>query len=98
MARKKIFISYKRNIEPDAPVAQAVYQALSQDHQVFIDTTLEIGEKWAERIQAEIKQSDYLICFLSEHSVQSEMVIAEIETAHHQCKECGCPAILPVLL
>ena len=94
----KIFISYKRNVEPDTPVAEAVYQALRQEHQVFIDTTLEVGEKWAERIQHEIKESDYLICFLSEHSIQSEMVIAEIETAHHQCKASGCPVILPVRL
>ena len=47
----KIFISYKRNIEPDTPVATAVYEALRQEHDVFIDTTIQVGEKWAERIQ-----------------------------------------------
>ncbi|MEW5938168.1 MAG: toll/interleukin-1 receptor domain-containing protein, partial [Chloroflexota bacterium] len=36
----KIFISYKRNVEPDTPVAEAVYEALRNDHDVFIDTTL----------------------------------------------------------
>lgn len=46
----KIFISYKRNVEPDTPVATAVYNALRPDHDVFIDQTLQVGEKWAERI------------------------------------------------
>jgi hypothetical protein len=95
----KIFISYKRNVTPDTPVATAVFEALRHDHDVFMDTTLTVGEKWAERIQTAIKESDYLIIFLSEHSVHSEMVIAEIETAHHTGKaHGGKPAILPVRL
>ena len=32
----KIFISYKRNVEPDTPVATAVYDALKKEHDVFI--------------------------------------------------------------
>lgn len=94
----KIFISYKRNVEPDTPVATAVYESLRHDHIVFMDTTLTVGEKWAERIRTAIKESDYLIIFLSENSVHSEMVIAEIETAHHHGKANGKPAILPVRL
>ena len=94
----KIFISYKRNVEPDTPVATTVYDALRGEHDVFIDTTIQVGEKWAERIQNEIKASDYLITFLSEESVNSEMVIAEIETAHHHNKATGKPVILPVRL
>jgi hypothetical protein len=94
----KIFISYKRNIEPDTPVATAVYEALRRDHEVFIDQTLQVGENWADRIQTAVKESDYLIIFLSGHSVQSEMVIAEVETAHHHGKAHGKPAILPVRL
>jgi hypothetical protein len=94
----KIFISYKRNIEPDTPVAKAVYDALSGEHNVFIDTTIQVGEKWAEKIQQAIKESDYLISFLSANSVHSEMVVAEIETAYHNGKAFGKPAILPVRL
>ncbi len=94
----KIFISYKRNVIPDTPVATAVYESLRHDHDVFMDTTIQVGEKWAERIQNAIKESDYLIIFLSENSVHSEMVIAEIETAHHTGKATGKPAILPVRL
>ena len=94
----KIFISYKRNVDPDTPVATAVYDALRQEHEVFIDTTIQVGEKWAERIQKAIKESDYLISFLSGSSVHSEMVIAEIETAHHHGNTYGKPSILPVRL
>src|SRR5215208_216593 len=94
----KVFISYKRNIAPDTSVATAVYESLRQEHEVFIDTTIQVGEKWAERIQKAIKESDYLISLLSTHSVNSEMVIAEIETAHHHGKAHGKPAILPVRL
>ena len=64
----KIFISYKRNIEPDTPVATAVYEALRKEHEVFIDTTIQVGQNWAERIQTAIKESDYLISFLSGNS------------------------------
>lgn len=94
----KIFISYKRNVEPDAPIATAVYEALQQEHDVFIDSTIHVGENWAEIIQRFIKESDYLICFLSAASVHSEMVIAEIETAYHRDREHGKPSILPVRL
>ena len=94
----KIFISYKRNVEPDTPVAMAVYEALCQEHEVFIDTTIQVGEKWAEIIQRAIKESDYFICFLSPNSVHSEMVIAEIETAYHHDRAHGNPSILPVRL
>lgn len=53
---------------------------------------------WAERIEDELKQADYLICFLSEHSIQSEMVAGEVEKAHNYWKQGGKPAILPVRL
>ncbi len=94
----KVFISYKRNMAPDTPVANAIYESLRQDHEVFIDKTIQVGENWAERIEKAINESDYMISFLSEHSVNSEMVIAEIEKAHHHGKTFGKPAILPVRL
>lgn len=96
---KRIFISYKRNVHPDEQVALQVFQALSQKHKVFIDQTMSIGTRWAERIEAEIRQADFLITFLSAWSTQSEMVVAEIETAHHLSKsQQGRPVILPVRL
>lgn len=97
-AQSHIFISYKRGAEPDESVALKIFHALSQTHDVFIDQTMAVGTPWAERIEQELQRSDFLITFLSAQSVQSEMVLGEIEKAHHLCKESGKPIILPVRL
>lgn len=99
-SRVRIFISYKRNVTPDEKVATEVFRTLSQQPQydVFIDQTMLVGTEWAKRIEQELHRSDYLISFLSENSVRSEMVLAEIETAHHLSKRNGSPKILPVRL
>ncbi|MBW4470888.1 MAG: AAA-like domain-containing protein [Stenomitos rutilans HA7619-LM2] len=98
-APRRIFISYKRGVEPDEPIALQLFHTLSQHHQVFIDQTMTVGTRWAERIEAEIRQSDFLISLLSAQSVHSEMVLGEIETAHHLSKkQAGKPIILPIRL
>ncbi len=95
--RARIFISYRRNVEPDEPVALQVFNDLKRDHDVFIDRTMLVGTEWGERIEAELRQADYLITFLSASSVNSEMVTAEISTAHKLSKDQnGRPMILPV--
>jgi hypothetical protein len=96
--RSSIFISYKRGVLPDEQVALAVFEALSQHHDVFIDQTMPVGTHWAERIEAELRRSDFLILFLTKDSINSEMVKGEIETAHHLGKQHGRPMILPVRL
>ena len=96
--RSRLFISYKRGVEPDEPVALEIFQALRQDHDVFIDQTMPVGTRWAERIEAEIRRSDFLITLLSAESVHSEMVRGEIETAHQLCQAQGKPRILPIRL
>ncbi|QUY43881.1 AAA-like domain-containing protein [Acaryochloris marina] len=94
----RVFISYKRDVEPDEPVALALYQALKIQHDVFIDQKrMGVGTHWAERIEKELRRTDFLIVFLSTSSVQSEMVKGELEMAHHLAKEQqGRPVILPV--
>ncbi|GAB1540307.1 hypothetical protein NUACC21_29760 [Scytonema sp. NUACC21] len=95
--RKHIFISYKRNAEPDEPIALQVYRALSQQHEVFIDQRMLVGTRWAEYIETQLRQSDFLIVFLSDSSVHSEMVGWEIQKAHELAQlQGGRPAILPV--
>lgn len=95
--RKRLFISYKRSVDPDERIALQVYEALSQQHEVFIDRTMLVGTRWAERIETELRRSDYLITLLSHGSVNSQMVQGEIESAHrlHQ-EQGGTPKILPV--
>lgn len=97
--RQRIFISYKRDVEPDEPVALEVFQALSQQHEVFIDQRMLVGTRWAERIEGEIRQANFLIVFLSSRSVYSEMVEQEIKMAHELAQvQGGHPVILPVRL
>ena len=58
-----------------------------------------VGTPWAERIEAELRQADFLLTFLSAESIGSEMVMAEIKMAHQLAQEqAGRPAILPVRL
>src|SRR5258708_25434405 len=95
----RIFISYKRDIEPDDSVARQLYEDLRQEYDVFIDQTILVGTHWAERIEAELHRADFLISLLSEHSIHSEMCLAEISTAHRIARtQNGHPVILPVRL
>ena len=94
--RTRIFISYKRDVKPDDPIAMHVYKALGRAHEVFIDQTMLVGTRWAECIEAELRRSDYFIAFLSPDSILSEMVLGEIKMAHRLYQEQGRPVILPV--
>lgn len=58
--KARIFISYKRNAEPDDQLALSIYHHLSQSHEVFIDQSMAVGTKWAEKIEQELRQSDFL--------------------------------------
>ncbi len=95
---KRIFVSYKRNVEPDQTVAMQVFLTLSHDYEVFVDQTMLVGTNWAERIDAELSRSHVLIVFLSRDAVYSEMVLQEVATAHYLAKMQGRPLILPVRL
>ncbi|MBD2232106.1 AAA-like domain-containing protein [Phormidium tenue] len=95
----RIFLSYKRGVEPDEPVALDIYAALSSQHQVFIDQAMVVGTPWVEAIKREIAQADVLIVLLSATSLQSEMVQQEIELAYEAANDRhGLPKIFPVRL
>ena len=93
----KVFISYKRNVEPDEPLALYLYHFLKErGHNVFIDQTMKIGVEWGREIQAQIETSDFFLVLLSQASADSEMVVEEVEYAHQRKKTHGRPRILPV--
>ncbi|MBP0018802.1 MAG: AAA-like domain-containing protein [Cyanobacteria bacterium SBLK] len=97
--KAKIFISYKRNVTPDETIALQLYEALKAEHDVFMDREMLVGMSWLDRIKEEIERSHFFIILLSEASIHSEMVKAEIEMAHQWTKERGgMPKILPVRL
>ena len=95
----RVFVSYKRHVEPDEPFALRLVAWLSEfGHQVFIDQGMLIGTNWSETIDKEIAASDYLIVLLTEAASHSEALLAEIETATRCCTESGKPVILPIRL
>jgi len=91
-----LFISYKRNVEPDDPLAAELFKSLVKNHQVFIDRTMTVGQDWVARIQSELEAADFLILLLSEHSIQSQMVIEEVRMASASFRRVGKPQILPL--
>ncbi|NEZ57839.1 TIR domain-containing protein [Leptolyngbyaceae cyanobacterium CCMR0082] len=99
IAQKQIFISYKRDVVPDETVALQLYEALGQSNDVFIDQRMLVGTRWAEQLETNIRQADAVVVLLSTHSVNSEMVLQEIELAHKVAEaNGGKPRILPVRL
>jgi hypothetical protein len=94
----RVFISYKRGISPDEPLALELHEQLGAHHTVFIDQAMAVGTPWAERIDRELRQADVLLLLLSAASVGSEMVVGEVETAQRLHREQGLPRILPVWL
>jgi hypothetical protein len=98
MQRRRLFISYKRDAEPDERVAQQLEQALGGGHEVAIDRQMTVGADWMAWIDTQLRQSDFLVVLLSEVSVHSEMVQLELEKARQLVQQQGRPQILPVRL
>ncbi|HEY9295183.1 MAG TPA: AAA-like domain-containing protein, partial [Phormidium sp.] len=96
---KRVFISY-RSHAPDLSLAEQFYTALkAAGHEAFMaGQSIRLGEGWPQRIEAELKQSDYLLLLLSEKSVTSEMVIEEVRRAKElrDRNSKGKPVILPI--
>jgi hypothetical protein len=97
--RPRVFISYKRNADPDVPVVERVVQSLNDHCEIYIDREIPIGTEWAKWIKNSIKDSDYFIAFLTASSLQSKMFEEEIRLAHmFKSDQDGKPKILPVKL
>ena len=96
--RSRIFISYTRGAEPDESVALAVHQALKDQYDVFLDQRAVVGTRWAESIEAELKQADFLIPFISDLSPSTGVVQETIEKAQNWRGEVQKPTILPICL
>ncbi|MGA1411064.1 MAG: AAA-like domain-containing protein [Prochlorotrichaceae cyanobacterium] len=97
LSPQRIFLSY-RTIEPDVTIAQQFHDALEeQGHYAFMaQKDLQLGEAWPQRLEQELQLSDYVLVLLSEKSVSSEMVIAELEKALRFQEIQGSPKLLPI--
>jgi hypothetical protein len=93
----RIFISYKRNNDPDVRLAGLLKSRfVRKGHEVFIDTEIRIGTDWPKIIDAELAKADFVVALLSPEAVTSEMIAAEIAKARALKKARGKPVILPV--
>ena len=89
---KKVFLSYKRNANPDEQLAHEIRaQLAAAGHSVFIDIDIRTGLRWAEEIERQISECSAIVVFLTAVSSRSEMVQSEIEMARRFQK-----TILPV--
>ncbi len=80
--KSQVFISYKRNVEPDESLMGRLRTVLEEaGHRVFIDQKLLAGVEWAREIHRQIEISDFVLVLLSKASVQSEMVAEEVAHA-----------------
>jgi hypothetical protein len=93
-----LFLCYKRDAQPDQEVVDYLVENLSDlGYTLFIDTeSLRAGENWLERIDQELKVSDFLVVLLSRASADSEMVKSEIHRAYEYRKLNGSPRVIPI--
>ena len=85
----KCFISY-RHVKPDEELAQFLEKFLGEhDHNVFLDTHIQIGTEWVKEIERQIKSSEVFIVLLSKESILSDMVRQEVKLANELAKKRG---------
>jgi hypothetical protein len=83
----RCFVSYRR-VSPDRELAHALGASLTRSgHTVFLDTKLEVGSRWVDEIEREIKAAEFFAVLLSEQSVRSDMVRQEVALAHQLSME-----------
>ncbi len=95
----RVFLSY-RHQEPEAALAEQFYQGLqAAGHQPFMAAeSIELGEGWGQRIDAELHACDYFLLLISAQSASSEMVLEEVRTVKqlHDSRSDRRPVILPI--
>jgi hypothetical protein len=95
----RVFISYKRDIEPDQSVASFLHQSLvSQGHSVFIDIEIPPGRDWEEVISSEITNCEFFVVLLTKASTAPGFVVAETVIAKNREDAVRRPQILPIRL
>jgi hypothetical protein len=94
---KKFVILYRRKAYPDEEVVHMLERTLpARGGEVFVDRHLKIGVEWARSIESRIREADAVVALLSDASMTSEMMEAELEIAYQARQSNGKPKILPV--
>jgi AAA-like domain/TIR domain len=85
-AVSKVFISY-RHVKPDESLAVFLKTHLETNgHAPFVDTEIDVGEKWVNAIERNLRSADVFLVLLSKDSILSDMVRKEIALAHEITK------------
>src|SRR5262245_59068965 len=83
----EIFISY-RHVQPDERLAAELAAYLEgRGVTCFIDTGMQIGVRWIEEIDRQVRACHSMVVFLSVESIRSDMVRKEVAVAHHLGKK-----------
>ena len=83
----KVFVSY-RHVDPDQQLAQRLVAALeASNHSVFWDTKLKVGQRWADEIEKNLRDSQFFVVLVSAESMRSDMVREEVLLAHQLSKQ-----------
>lgn len=95
----QVFISY-RHTDPDQILAEGLKKSFEQaKYKVFVDRQIQVGTKWAEEIERQIKKADVFVVLISQASMASDMVRQEVLWAHkEQQRNLNPLRILPVRL
>ncbi len=93
----RVFISYKRDAEPDESVAAFLSDSVArQGYTVFIDLKTPLGGEWSNLIENEITTCDFFVVLLTQASVAPGYVVAETLFARKCEIHSTRPRILPV--
>jgi serine/threonine protein kinase len=94
----KVYVSHMPGAETDAELMQSFQDYLPQHGiEIVAGGEFATGLEWVHQIESQIRTADVFIALLSDESMESEMVIYDIELAHETAEEQkGKPLIVPI--
>ncbi|HSF29900.1 MAG TPA: TIR domain-containing protein [Candidatus Tectomicrobia bacterium] len=95
--KSRVFLSFKRGIEPDQSLATHLRQVLEREgHDLHTDEDVTVGMSYHDSVQQQIARSDYLVVLLSKASVRDEELADQIGYAHRESAAGRKARLLPV--
>jgi len=92
----RIFISYNRN-ETDKTVADRIYDELGKRYHVFLDyRTIKPGDPFELVTQEWLDSADFIIALISERSIETSFIKAELLSAYNRYKNQARPTVIPL--
>jgi len=96
--RPVVFISHRCIIEPDRSIALRLYEDLSADCDVYVNTAESAAARFDERIEESLRTADFVIALITIHSIESEWVKYELSYAAARYQRERRPIIIPARL